>query len=79
MLRFVDVFVDECHFGVSGTISLPGFLIQSGDFVEFEVDSLVVPSLASTSAFSFSHNPMCAAIHRISRVLVDPSVIYPFL
>ena len=38
-----------------------------------KVDSLVVPIFASSSAFSLPHIPMCAAIHRISRVLVDPS------
>ena len=35
----------------------------------------MLPSLASSSAFSFPHNPMCAAIHRISRVLVDPRAL----
>ena len=40
----------------------------------FKVDLLVVPNLASSSAFSLPHSPMCAAIHRISRVfIVDPS------
>ena len=34
-----------------------------------------MPFLASSSAFSFPHNPMCAAIHLISKVLVDPSVL----
>ena len=33
----VDVFVAECQFGVSGTISYPGFPIQSGDFVVDQV------------------------------------------
>ena len=33
ILDDVDVFVTECQFGVSRTISQPGFLIQSGDFV----------------------------------------------
>ena len=32
--------------------------------------SLVVPSFASSSAFSFPHNPLCAAIHRTSTVLL---------
>ena len=39
------------------------------------MDSLVVPILASSSAFSLPHSPICAAIHRISRVLVDPSAL----
>ena len=34
-----------------------------------------MPVLASSSAFSLPHSPMCAAIHRISRVLVDPSAL----
>ena len=41
------------------------------------MDSLVVPCLASSFAFSFPHNPICAAFQRISisRVLVDPSAL----
>ena len=38
----------------------------------FKVDSLVKPILPSSSVFSLPYSPMCAAIHRISRVLVDP-------
>ena len=38
----------------------------------FKVDSLVKPILSSSSVFSLPYSPMCAAIHRISRVLVDP-------
>ena len=34
-----------------------------------------MPVFASSSAFSLPHNPMCATIHQISRVLVDPSAL----
>ena len=49
-------------------------MFQSGDFVvdqafcirlwnwTLQVDSLVVPSLTSSSVFSFPHNPMCAEV-----------------
>ena len=83
----VGVFVTECQFGVSGTVSLPIFLIQSGDLVVDQAFDVGLRNRAIQSGFtgcanlgqlirfSLPHSPMCAAIHRISRVFVDPSAL----
>jgi len=63
----VGVFVTECQFGVSGTVSSPGFLIQSSDFVVYQAFGVRLWNWALQNGFIG-----CASIGQLICCFISP-------
>ena len=61
------VFVTECQFGVSGTVSQPRFLIQSVDFVVDQAFDVRLWNRAIQSGFTG-----CAKLGQLIRFFISP-------
>ena len=63
----IGVFVTECQFGVSGTVSSPSFLIQSSDFVVYQAFDVRLWNWALQSGFNG-----CASIGQLICFFISP-------